>query len=120
MKTLLFILMPVFLCRPSLFAQCGSGACPTGSINTLPAGGMIAAGTTYCISGTINNATDYTINGSLIIQGGSVTVGNLTVGKTGSIYVNSGARFMANSNTGSATAPASSISNVTVCPYGFL
>jgi hypothetical protein len=120
MKKILFFLMAVFLWKPCIFAQCGSGSCPSGSINTLPAGGIIATGTTYCISGTINNTTDYTVNGTLIIQAGSVTVGNLTVGKTGSIFVNSGARFMANSYTGAATAPASAISNVTVCPYGYL
>ncbi len=120
MKKILFFLLTVFLWKPCLFAQCGSGSCPTGAINTLPAGGMIASGTTYCISGTINNTTDYTVNGTLIIQAGSVTIGNLTVGKTGSIYVNSGARFMANSYTGAATAPASAISNVTVCSYGYL
>jgi len=120
MKKLVFFLLPVFFCRPCLFAQCGSGSCPSGAINTLPAGGAIASGTTYCISGTINNTTNYTIDGTLIIQSGSVTIGNLTVGKTGSIFINSGARLMANSYTGNATAPASVISNVTVCPYGYL
>jgi hypothetical protein len=60
------------------------------------------------------------VNGTLIIQSGSVTVGDLTVGKTGSIIVNGGARLMANSYTGEATAPASVISNVTVCTNEYL
>ncbi|MEJ0083089.1 MAG: hypothetical protein WDM78_19575 [Puia sp.] len=117
MKKFFFFLLVVFLCRPCL-AQCGSTSCPSGAINTLPAGGMIAAGTTYCVSGTINNTTNYTVDGTLIIQSGSVTIGNLTVGKTGSIFVNSGARLMANSYTGNAIAPASGISNMTVCRMG--
>ena len=120
MKKIVFLLLPFLLFQSSLFAQCGSGACPMGAVNTLPAGGTIAAGTTYCVSGPINNTTAYTVNGTLIIQSGSVTVGDLTVGKTGSIIVNGGGRLMANSYTGEATAPASMISNVTVCTNGYL
>jgi hypothetical protein len=120
MKKLFFLLLPLFLFWSSLFSQCGSGTCPPGALNTLPAGGIIAAGTTYCISGTINNTTAYTVNGTLIIQSGSVTVGDLTVGKTGSIIVNGGGRLIANSYTGDATAPAAGISNVTVCTNGYL
>ena len=120
MKKFCFLLLPLLLLQSSLFAQCGSGACPPGAVNTLPAGGIIAAGTTYCISGTINNTTAYTVNGTLIIQSGSVTVGDLTVGKTGSIIVNGGGRLMANSYTGEATVPASVVSNVTVCTNGYL
>jgi len=120
MKKIFFLLLPLLLFQLSLFAQCGSGACPPGAINTLPAGGIIAAGTVYCISGTINNTTAYTVNGTLIIQSGSVTVGDLTVGKTGSIIVHGGGRLMANSYTGEATAPASVVSNVTVCSNGYL
>ncbi len=120
MKKILFLLLPLLLFQSSLFAQCGSGACPPGAINTLPAGGTIAVGTTYCISGAINNTTAYTVNGTLIIQSGSVTVGDLTVGKTGSIIVNGGGRLMAGSYTGDATAPAAVISNVTVCTNGYL
>jgi hypothetical protein len=120
MKKIFFLLLPLFLFKPSLFAQCGSGACPPGAVNVLPAGGIIATGTTYCISGPINNTTAYTVNGTLIIQSGSVTVGDLTVGKTGSIVVNGGGRLMANSYTGEATAPASVVSNVTVCSNGYL
>jgi hypothetical protein len=120
MKKMFFFLLPLFIFQSSLFAQCGSGACPPGAINTLPAGGTIAVGTTYCISGTINNTTAYTVNGTLIIQSGSVTVGDLTVAKTGSIIVNGGGRLMANSYTGESTAPASIISNMTVCTNGYL
>src|SRR3984957_19254533 len=120
MKKIFFLLLPLLLFQSSLFAQCGSGACPPGAINTLPAGGTIAVGTTYCISGTINNTTAYTVNGTLIIQSGSVLLGSLTVGKTGSIIVNGGGRLMANSYTGETTAPASIISNMTVCTNGYL
>ncbi|HEY4148550.1 MAG TPA: T9SS type A sorting domain-containing protein [Chitinophagaceae bacterium] len=120
MKKIFFFLLPLLLFQSVLFAQCGSGTCPAGAINTLPAGGIIAAGTTYCISGMINNTTAYTVNGTLIIQSGSVTVGDLTVGKTGSVIVSGGGRLMANSYTGDATAPASVISNVTVCSNGYL
>ncbi len=120
MKKIVFLLLPFLLFQSSLFAQCGSGACSAGAVNTLPAGGSIDAGTTYCISGPINNTTAYTVNGTLIIQSGSVTVGDLTVGKTGSIIVNGGGRLMANSYTGEATAPASVVSNVTVCSNGYL
>jgi hypothetical protein len=120
MKKIFFLLLTLLLFQLSLFAQCGSGACPPGAINTLPAGGIIATGTTYCISGTISNTTAYTVNGTLIIQSGSVTVGDLTVGKTGSIIVHGGGRLMANSYTGDATAPASAVSNVTVCTNGYL
>jgi hypothetical protein len=120
MKKIFFLLSPFLLFQSSLFAQCGSGACPPGAINTLPAGGTIAVGTTYCISGTINNTTAYTVNGTLIIQSGSVTVGDLTVAKTGSIIVNGGAQLIANSYTGDATAPAAGISNMIVCSNGYL
>ncbi len=120
MKKNFFLLLPLILFQSSLFAQCGSGGCPSGAVNVLPAGGTIAAGTTYCVSGPINNTTAYTVNGTLIIQSGSVTVGDLTVGKMGSIIVNGGGRLMANSYTGEATAPASVISNVTVCSNGYL
>ena len=120
MKTLLLFIPALIFFYASLFAQCGQAACPAGAINTLPAGGLIAAGDTYCISGLVSNLSDYTINGTLIIQSGSVTVGNLTMGKTGSIIVNAHARFMANSYTGDATAPAAVISNVNVCGTGYL
>src|ERR1700744_1237455 len=111
MKKNRFLLLSFLFFQTSLFAQCGSGACPPGAVNTLPPGGTIAMGTTYCISGPINNSTAYTVDGTLIIQSGSVTVGDLTVGKTGSIIVNGGARLMAGAYTGDATAPASLISN---------
>ncbi|MES1249833.1 MAG: hypothetical protein ABUL46_04070, partial [Chitinophaga rupis] len=120
MKKNFFLLLSLTFFQSSLFAQCGSGACPPGALTTLPAGGTIDAGTTYCISGTINNTTAYTVNGTLIIQSGSVTVGDLTVGKTGSIIVNGGGRLIAGSYTGEATAPASVVSNVTVCTNGYL
>ena len=101
-------------------AQCNT-ACPMGSITTLPASGTIPAGTTYCISGNVNNSsTDYIINGALIVQSGSLQVGKVTLNKTGSILVNGSAKLSTNNFTGESTAPASSIPNVTVCTGGYL
>ncbi len=105
---------------PSLYAQCGSGTCPGGAITTLPAGGTIAAGTTYCISGTVSNSTAYTVDGTLIIQSGTVSIGSLTVDKTGSVIVNSGAHLNTGAFVGQNVAPASLISNVTVCNSGYM
>lgn len=120
MKKICLLILILLVVHSPQFAQCGSATCPPGAINTLPANGIIAAGTTYCISGTISNTSAYTVNGTLIIQSGSVTVGNLIVSKTGSIIVMGGARLMANAYTGEATAPVSSISNMTVCTNGYL
>lgn len=120
MKEICFFILTIFLFYQSVFAQCGSSGCPPGAVITLPANGIIDAGSTYCISGTVSNTTAYTVNGTLIIQSGSVTLGNLIVGKTGSIVVMGGARLMANAYTGEATAPASAISNMTVCTNGYL
>lgn len=120
MMKIVFLLLPLAFFGSSSLAQCGSGTCPPGAINVLPASGAIDAGTTYCVSGPVNNTSNYTINGTLIIQSGSVTIGNLSVGKTGSIIVNGGGRLMAGSYTGEATAPASVISNMTVCKNGYL
>lgn len=120
MKNIFFFILLLILFPFSILAQCGAGTCPVGAISTLPSGGIIAAGTTYCISGTISNTTAYTVNGTLIIQSGSVTIGDLNVGKTGSIIVQGGARLMANSYTGESTAPASAISNMTICTDGYL
>lgn len=100
-------------------AQCNT-ACPIGSITTLPAGGTIPAGTTYCISGNTSNATDYIINGALIVQSGILSVGKITLNKTGSILVNRGAKLSTGNFTGESTAPASAIPNVTVCTGGYL
>jgi hypothetical protein len=119
-KKIFVLLFPVILFQSALIAQCGSGSCPSGSVNVLPANGTIDAGTTYCISGPVSNTTAYTINGTLIIQSGSVTLGNLNVSKTGSVIVNGGARLMANSYTGESTTAASLISNMTVCNNGYL
>jgi hypothetical protein len=77
------ILFPLFSSLISQ-AQC-SGSCPTGALTTLPAGGTITAGTTYCIAGPVTNTTAYTINGTLIVSSGSVSIGSVTLNKTGSI-----------------------------------
>ena len=92
-----------------------------GALTTLPAGGVIPAGTTYCISGNVNNSsTAYTIAGTLIVQSGSLSIGAVTLQKTGSIVVNGGAKLATNNFTGESTAPASVLPNVTVCTAGFL
>lgn len=110
----------VFLCSRA-FAQCGN-SCPIGSLTTLPAGGVILAGSSYCITSTVNNSsTSYTINGELIVESGAtLTIGSVTLNKTGSIVVNGGARLNTSAFTGQSTAPASTIANVTICSGGFL
>ncbi len=118
MKKIFFSLWCLFFSGPRSLPSAEQHPVRPGAITTLPPSHNIAAGTTYCISGPINDATDYTINGTLTILSGSVTLGNLTVGKTGSLIINFGSRLKANSYTGEATAPASVISNVTVCTYG--
>lgn len=100
-------------------AQCNT-ACPMGSITTLPASGTIPAGTTYCISGNVSSTTDYIINGILIVQSGALSVGKVTLNKTGSILVNGGARLSTGNFTGESALPASAIPNVTVCTGGYL
>jgi len=102
------------------FAQC-SNACPAGSITTLPSNGIIAAGTTYCISGTVNNSSiDYTIAGTLIVQSGSLSIRQVTLKKTGVILVNNSAKLYTANFTGESTPPAATIANVTVCTGGYL
>lgn len=101
------------------FAQCG-GSCPAGALTTLPASGTIPAGTTYCISGTVSNSTNYTISGTLIVQSGTLSIGTVTLNKTGSIVVATGARLSTSNFTGESMAPASIIPNITVCTGGFL
>jgi hypothetical protein len=122
-KVYLIPLMSIFLgvFNPySGLAQCSS-SCPAGAITTLPASGTIAAGSTYCISGNVNNSsTAYTIAGTLIVQSGSLSLGAVTLMKTGSIVVNAGAKLSTGNFTGESTAPASVIANVTVCTTGFL
>jgi len=120
MKSVYFSLFLLLLLSSGIsFAQCG-GSCPPGALTTLPAGGTIAAGTTYCISGSVSNSTTYTINGTLIVQSGTVSIGSVTLNKTGAIVVNSGAKLSTGSFTGQSTAPASTIDNITVCSGGFL
>jgi hypothetical protein len=106
----------------STSAQC-TGNCPAGSITTLPAGSAtLAAGATYCVSTTTNLSTsNYTVDGTLVIQAGTVTVGSVTLNKTGVIRVKFGARLVITGTfTGNSTAPVSSIDNVVICNGGFL
>ena len=124
MKALLLVPCVCFAWM-SAGAQCISG-CPTGSITTLPTGTSsttitIPAGTTYCVSGSISSSASYIINGTLIIQSGVVSLGAVTVGKTGVIDVETGAQLNITSTlTGDATTPASTVSNINVCPEAFL
>lgn len=113
------LILSFFLLPAIAFSQC-SGSCPTGALTTLPASGIIAAGTTYCISGTVSNTTSYTISGTLIVQSGTVSIGTVTLNKTGAILVNSAAKLSTGSFTGESTAPASTIANITVCSGGYL
>lgn len=114
------ILLLFFICSRGL-AQCGNG-CPAGSITALPANGIIPAGSVYCISGIIDNSSvNYTINGELLVEPGAIlTTGSVTLNKTGSIVVASGARMNTSAFSGQSTAPASTIANVTICTGGFL
>jgi hypothetical protein len=113
-------LLLLSICSRGL-AQCGNG-CPAGSITTLPANGVIPAGSVYCISGIIDNSSvNYTINGEILVEPGAIlTTGTVTLNKTGSIVVTSGARMNTSAFTGQSTAPASAIANVTICTGGYL
>jgi hypothetical protein len=106
----------------SVSAQC-TGNCPTGAITTIPTGSVtIAAASTYCISTTTNLSTsNYTVDGTLVIQAGTVTLGNVTINKTGLIRVKFGAKLVITGTlTGNSTAPTSTIDNIVVCNGGFL
>jgi len=103
-------------------AQC-TGGCPTGSIITMPTGSAtLAAGATYCVSTTTNlSASSYTIDGTLVIQAGTVTLGSVTLNKTGVIRVKFGAKLVITGIlTGNSTGPVSSIDNIVVCNGGLL
>lgn len=99
-------------------AQC-SGSCATGALTTLPANGIIAAGTNYCISGTTTSTSTFTISGTLVIQSGTVTLGATNLNSTGMIVVQTGAQLILNGLTGQ-YGVASSVTNVLVCSGGFL
>ena len=120
-SSFLFALLPILGLYPANgLAQC-SNACPGGSITTLPSNGIIAAGTTYCITGPVNNSSiDYTVGGTLIVQSGSLSIGKVTLKKTGVIVVNNSAKLYTANFTGESTAPASTLANVTICTGGYL
>jgi len=99
-------------------AQC-TGSCSTGALNTLPANGIIAAGTNYCISGTTSSTSTFTISGTLVIQSGTVTLGATSLNSTGTVVVQTGAQLILNGLTGQ-YGVASSVTNVLVCSGGFL
>lgn len=109
----------------SVVAQC-SGTCPTGSLTTLPTGSAsttitIPAGTTYCITGPLTSAATYTINGTLIVSSGVVSIGSVNMSNTGVIDVESNAQLTLTGTTNSTgAAPAAAFSNINVCSYGFL
>ena len=118
-----FILFLIATCAyNSAIAQC-TGNCPAGSITTMPTGTVtIATGATVCASTTTNlSASNYTVDGTLVIQAGTVTLGSVTLNKTGVIRVKFGAKLVITGTfTGNSTAPVSSIDNVVICNGGFL
>lgn len=105
----------------SAAAQC-TGNCPTGSLAMPTSSATLAAGSTYCItSSTDLSGNTYNVNGTLIIQSGNVTLGNVNIEKTGVILVkNTGKLKITGNITGNATAPVSSIDNLIVCGGGLL
>ena len=122
MKALLLVPC-VCLVWMSADAQCISG-CPTGAITTLPTTPStidIPVGTTYCIKGPLSSSATYTIDGTLIVQSGDVSLGAVNLDKTGVIDVETGAELDINSTlSGQVTTPASTVSNINICPEAFL
>jgi hypothetical protein len=104
-------------------AQC-TGNCPPGSITISESSTIstLAAGSFYCISTTTDlSGKALTVNGTLVIQAGSVTLGNVYLEKTGVILVKLGARLtITGTLTGNSTAPVSTIDNLVVCNGGLL
>ena len=111
-------LILLLLTPHALQAQCG-GTCHWGALTTLPSGSSVTipAGTTYCIAGSVaNKTTGYVIDGTLIVQGGPDSLGAVTLGRTGAIDVEWGAKLVVSGTfTGDPTTPAPAISNVNVC-----
>lgn len=105
----------------SAAAQC-TGNCPSGSLAIPNSTTTLAAGSTYCISSTINlSANTYTIAGTLVIQAGTVTLGSINLEKTGVILVKNAARLnITGVVTGNATAPVSTIDNLVICNGGLV
>jgi hypothetical protein len=102
-------------------AQC-TGNCPAGAVTLPAATTTLATGSTYCISTATNlSAYSYTVDGTLVIRGGTVTLGNVTLNKTGVIRVMFGAKLIITGIlTGNNTAPVSAIDNITICNGGLL
>src|SRR5262245_25194228 len=78
----------------SISAQC-TGGCPSGAaVFSTASPTTLATGSTYCASTTTNvSGNTYTINGKLVIQAGTVTMGSVTLNKTGVILIKFGAKL---------------------------
>ncbi|AEV97128.1 hypothetical protein A4D02_17825 [Niastella koreensis] len=115
------LLLAAMCLYTSTAAQC-TGNCPTGSLAVPNSSTTLAAGSTYCISSTINlSANTYTISGTLVIQAGTVTLGSINLDKTGVILVKNTARLnITGVVTGNATAPVSTIDNLIICNGGLV
>jgi len=102
-------------------AQC-TGNCPAGSLPMPTSSATLAAGSTYCISSSIDlSANNYTVNGTLVIQSGTVTLGSVNIEKTGVILVKNAARLTITGNiAGNATLPVSTIDNLVICNGGLM
>jgi hypothetical protein len=97
-------------------AQC-TGNCPAGSISMPTGSATLTAGATYCVTTTTDlSGNAYTVNGTLIVQAGTLTLGNISLEKTGVILVKNGAKLIITGIlTGNSTAPVSTIDNLIVC-----
>lgn len=117
----LFICLMAICAGYNASAQC-IGNCPAGAVNLPAATTTVATGTTYCVSTTTNlGAFTYTIDGTLVIRSGTVTLGSVTLNKTGVIRVMFGAKLIVTGIlTGNNSAPVSTIDNIVICNGGFL
>jgi len=117
----LILLLIATCAHTSASAQC-TGNCPAGSLAIPTSSATLTAGSTYCITSTTNlSGNAYTVNGKLVIQSGTVTMGSITLEKTGVILVKFGAKLIITGIlTGNSTAPVSTIDNLIVCNGGLL
>ena len=116
----LFFCIAVFACSYAS-AQCPLG-CPSGAIALPTTSSTLAAGSTYCISASQDlSSNTYAIDGTLVIGGGTVTIGSVTLKRTGVIQVKFGARLIITGTlTGDNATPTSTIDNIIGCNGGYL
>jgi hypothetical protein len=112
--------LAVFACGYAS-AQCTFG-CPSGATALPTTSATLAAGSNYCISTTNNlSSNTYTIDGTLVVSAGTVTIGSVTLKRTGVIQVKFGARLIITGTlTGDNSTPTSAIDNIVVCNGGYL